>query len=223
MIYDNDNVMPFHFLDGVGSMKKNRNAAFTLIELLIVVAIIGILAAIAVPNFLNAQIRAKIAQCYGNMKSLQTAIGIYETDWSWPPMDRGTEYADGSSYKALTTPVAYMSPYGLVTDIFPPKSDTEGRRFYDYGASLRLGAEPNTTSGQERVREYKSAGVSYVVVSSGPDGDTDWPWTDWQGGLRALNNPTRAGSKGDGGAFFNASNGVGSSGDIVSSSARIYQ
>lgn len=50
-----------------------KNRAFTPIELLIVVAIIGILAAIAVPNFTNALIRAKIGRVYGDMSAISRA------------------------------------------------------------------------------------------------------------------------------------------------------
>ena len=60
---------------------------FTLIELLIVIAIIAILALIALPNFLEAQTRSKVARCLADMRSAATGMEAYYVDNNAYPMN----------------------------------------------------------------------------------------------------------------------------------------
>jgi len=89
-------------------MKKG----FTLIELLIVVAIIGILAAIAVPNFLNAMVRSKVARVQSELRRLSQAYTMDHMDNNaYPPhID-----LDPAQHYYVTTPIAYLS-----TSIYDP-------------------------------------------------------------------------------------------------------
>ncbi len=80
---------------------------FTLIELLIVVAIIGILAAIAVPNFLNAQTRAKVSRSIADQKTMESAILQYMLDVN----DNPPHSHETNQNYWLTTPVAYLSSF----------------------------------------------------------------------------------------------------------------
>jgi prepilin-type N-terminal cleavage/methylation domain-containing protein len=101
--------------------------AFTLIELLIVVAIIAILAAIAVPNFLEAQTRSKVSRCRADMRTVVTALESYRVDNpkyammndvaapgipnpTYPFNDISTGGDDHARVPSwLTTPISYMT------------------------------------------------------------------------------------------------------------------
>jgi len=84
---------------------------FTLIELLIVVAIIAILAAIAVPNFLEAQTRAKVSRVKSDMRSLATGLETYRIDNNkyFPTTRFVASDTRTLIWSYMTTPVAYMT------------------------------------------------------------------------------------------------------------------
>ena len=97
---------------------------FTLIELLIVVAIIAILAAIAVPNFLEAQMRAKVGRTKSDMRTIAMALESYAVDngGRYPVINgyqgyKITNLIDrGGIYNAfsLSTPIAYLSSTKMI-------------------------------------------------------------------------------------------------------------
>lgn len=64
-----------------GRTRKTSNAGFSLIELLVVVAIILIIAAIAIPNFLRAKMAANEAAAVENMRTITTANVVYSTTY----------------------------------------------------------------------------------------------------------------------------------------------
>lgn len=162
--------------------------AFTLIELLIVVAIIAILAAIAVPNFLEAQTRAKVSRARADMRSVATGIEAYATDSNhYPPpvayLGSGPYTMEDPSqdeYQAfvpprLTTPVAYMT--SLPADPFRIKIHGEHPPYACYHYSEQENnaqmEEPRPTFIVERVRTIGAAGAAgncrYFLASHGPD------------------------------------------------------
>ncbi|MFH1741248.1 MAG: prepilin-type N-terminal cleavage/methylation domain-containing protein [bacterium] len=171
--------------------------AFTLIELLIVVAIIGILAAIAVPNFLNAQLRAKVSRVYSEQRSIEDALTAYKIDQNSYPVDPGTGLIAPSrnainlngmqqtvtGIGVITTPIAYMT--SVPRDPFLPVGDDQVSWVQCY---LYFGSNAPFDYGSFEGRAY------YMIYSIGPD--KKWQW-------------------GFGDDRYDISNGLASPGDII--------
>jgi len=189
--------------------------SFTLIELLIVVAIIGVLAAIAVPNFLNAQIRAKIARVQADMRNLGTAVEMYHTDYNAYPCD-GQEptclWSWATQSWRLTTPIAYMSeiPFDPWADDTPWEEKAVKHYWYTtkegYGG-VRASGRQSSVAGRNNVRLYDPPRQNFRFGFTSPGPDKCWEWD------RPYFMPFSQYYAGDV-LYYNSSNGVISNGDI---------
>ena len=98
--------------------QNRKHTGFTLIELLVVVVIIGILAAIALPNFIGAERKAKVSNVKSNMHTIQLASESYATD-------TGGLYSNAVSLIAPYYPGGTNTPGGSAGS-FPPNPITPG-------------------------------------------------------------------------------------------------
>lgn len=181
------------------SCRAHSVAGFTLIELLIVVAIIAILAAIAVPNFLEAQTRAKISRAQADVRTIATAVEAYIVDNNRYPsffLPVGSPVGERAIFR-LTTPVAYLT--SIPSDPFqvgkPKKSANVQKNFtLPWGPSYRY-------------FEYQIAqgwpADGWSVRSMGPDTDWDLVGDSSDGETTYFN------------GVYDATNGTLSNGDVM--------
>lgn len=192
------------------SLKPFRG--FTLIELLIVIAIILILIAIALPNFLEAQIRAKVTKARAEMRTLGIAMDAYLLDWDmYPPNHDPGEEDSGDMERGffqLTTPIAYIGE--IPTEPFVRRSgmanpgETGKYETYEMGST---GLRPLEAMFGIPIRGNIHM---FCIESFGPDIDDDWGQnTEWP-----FNGPFPCQ---DGGnmLYYSATNGTKSSGDLL--------
>lgn len=155
----------------------NQHKGFTLIELLVVISIILVLISIALPNYLDALVRCRVACVKADMRTLATSLDQYRSNYrTYPPV--GGSFGDSFLERLLplTTPVRFLQR--LPHDPLPREEGT-------YGSTLEQDPFPGDQYLYNTGAATYGTGVNdprsglhdrYSLHSAGPDGKIDFPY-----------------------------------------------
>ena len=185
------------------------SSGFPLVELLIVVAIIAILAAIAVPNFLDAQIRSKVSRETSDLRTVATALEAYATDNSaypphgeilsngtvnFPAVQGGLSTMEYLCDWPLTSPVAFLT--SIPVDPFLEKKAGSLQQRYGYVETRQMVSVMTSHGLGSSAAKLEPRYGAWRLYAAGPDGDR----TDAKQGI-----------------LYDPTNGTVSNGDLVRS------
>ena len=168
-------------------MKKLQRdeRGFTLIELMIVILVILVLAAILIPQFGLARERARKASCVSNQRNLETAIAMWQTDNPNAPLGGGTMAANSVPLAATLSGTVKYTTVGAYTE--PDSGLADGSGYY-----LSNGAGPGTSATTAAVPTNPSYG--HVACASDETADGWVAGYDGTAGTIAGINHTRGAS-----------------------------
>lgn len=168
--------------------------AFTLVELLIVVAIIAILASIAIPNFLEAQARSKVARAKNDLRTISTGLEAYRTDFNeYPPTPMEAMTVRMQRLVALTTPISYLSTIPL--EVFQ-KGEKDAYPYWSANLNDAMKYSPM----YYYLTAEKTRSGQWLLISRAPDNDYEAAIEEGGSGILM---------------YYDATNGTSSNGDVM--------